>query len=140
MTIIDKIKESISVATDLPVYYQSAEQLNRIADNATYPCAYFFLLTTQGISTDSMSLRERVNIAVFFVDLTEFDFDAMQNEAIIDECKQKAMRWVSMLSRDPYLRLTDLGASERIYDNFDAQLTGYAVNVTLEELEGYCNG
>ena len=140
MTIVDKIKESISVATDLPVYYQSEEQLNRIADNADYPCAYFFLLQTQGITTDSMTLRERVNIAVFFVNLTEFDFNADENEAIIDECKQKAMRWLAMLPRDAYFRLTAVGQSERLYDTFDAQLTGYAVNVTLEELEGFCNG
>lgn len=140
MTITEKIKKSVTTATGLPVFYQSAEQLNRICDYTEYPCAYFFLLQTQGISTENMTPREQVRVGVFFVNTTEFDFEAEQNEAIIQGCKENAFKWIATLPRDKYFRLVSIGQSERVYDQFDAQLTGYCVNVVLEEIDGYCNG
>lgn len=136
MTIVEKIKHSIEDATGLPVLYQSVEQLNRIADNADYPCAFFFLLQEQRLNTDSDNIRERVQIAVFFVEQSVFDFDAVENEEIIQRCKERAITWIRALRTDDFIRLISQNATERVYDYFDAQLTGFAVNVTIEELVG----
>lgn len=136
MTIVEKIQQSITAATGLRCYYQSAEQLNTIADNINYPCAYFFLLQQQQLNVTSARPRERVQIAVFFVNMTEFDFNSIENERIIDGCKERALQWVRGLSRDKYLRLISNNGTQRVYDEFDVILTGFAVNVTVEELVG----
>lgn len=138
MTIIDKIRHSVEGAAKMKLHYQSAEQLNRIADYTDYPCAFLFLLQSQGLNIENSNYRERLQVAIFFVTRSEFDFRSEENERLIDDCKQAAYRWLQSLRRDKYLRLEGVNGTERVYDYFDAQLTGYAVNVTVEELTGYC--
>lgn len=142
-TIIDKIKASVEGATDCAFYYHSGGDLNLILDSVDeYPCAIATLLENGGAEIDGGQIRERVRIAVFFVKPTEFDFNAEDNERLIDECKTLAFKWVnSLLSHDSELTLEGVNDTTRVYDQYDAILTGFAVNVTLTELYGVsrCN-
>lgn len=140
MTIVDKIKSSIEAATSVPLYYQSEERLNEILDSAQFPCAFLYILTNQQLTTDSRQFRERLQVAVFFVEPTEFDFVSVENERIIDNCKRRALKWLQGMNTDKWLRLVAINNTERVYDVMDAVLTGFAVNVTIEELTGVCNG
>lgn len=137
MSIVDKIRRSVEKATELHCLYQSAEQLNRIADNTDFPAALFVLLT-QGQIASIKPLRERVTVAMFFVDKTEFDFQAAENEHIIEGCQKKAHKWIKSLIGSHELRIVAVESTERVYDYLDVQLTGYAVRVTLEEITGIC--
>lgn len=136
MTIVEKIKQSVEAATGVQLFYQSAEQLNRQLDNVQLPCAYLFLLENQSLNVDGGHLRERLNIAVFFVDKTEFDFESFENERIIDTCKQRAYTWLQSLTNDAYIRLLNVIGTQRVYDVMDVILTGFAVQVTIEEMQG----
>lgn len=136
MTIIEKIQSSVKAGAGVPCYYQSAEQLNRIADNMDYPCAYFFLLQQNTLNIDGGNFRERLQIAVFFVEPTEWDFDAIENEEIIDRCKIRAYKWLRSLLTSADFQIVSQNGTQRVYDEFDAILTGYAINVTIEELKG----
>jgi hypothetical protein len=55
--------------------------------------------------------------------------------------KAKAFRWLHALRTSDDLRLIATNSTQRLYDTTTDVLTGYAVNVTLEEIEGYgvCN-
>ena len=119
MSIVQKIRKSVTDILQIPCYYHSAEELNTLMDNATYPCAMFFLLTSGTAAQVGRVYRERVTFAMFFVDKTEFDFSSKENEKIIQQCKERAAKWL----KSHY---------------FDIQLTGYGVRVTVEELEGEC--
>ena len=134
--IVKNIIESVAGACGIQCHYQSVEQLNRLLDNAEFPCAYFFLLTQNTLNVDGGNLRERVQVAVFFVEPTEYDFAAVENEEIIERCKQRALQWVRSLWSNSYLRLIGVNNTQRVYDEMDVTLTGFAVNVTLEELKG----
>ncbi len=136
MTIIDKIKQSVTDATGVPCYYQSEEELNRILDNAQLPCALFVLLRGGQLTTTNGHLRERVQVAMFFADKTDFDFTAHENEEIINKQKQRAYKWLLSLNTSKLLRVIGIIGTERAYTDYDVILTGYAVNVTLEELRG----
>lgn len=136
MTITERIQNSVKAATGLVCYYQSAEELNRLLDYAEFPCAYLFLLSSQQVTTTSGVVRERLTIGVFFVEPTEFDFHSAENEVIIDRCKRRAFKWLRSLMRDSEFRLVATNNTERVYDEFDAILTGFALNVTIEELKG----
>ena len=82
-----------------------------------------------------------MTFAVVFADKTQFDFNALENEEIIDRMKEKAFRWLHTLRTSDDLRLIAINSTQRLYDTTTDILTGYAVNITLEEVKGYgvCN-
>lgn len=144
MTIVEKIIASIqSVVLDdngdpLPVYYHDEPMLNLMTSRMDFPCVLFQLLTSGMVIQEGGQVKEQVSAAVFFVERSEFDFDALQNEQIIDRCKKRAFAWVKALNNDPLVELERLNRSSRIYDQYDDILTGFGVFVDLKELNGFC--
>ena len=138
MTIIEKIENSIQRrhGDDFPVYYHDEPTLNLLADEMDFPCAVVQLLVSGTATIDSGNARETVPAAVFFVEPSEFDFDAKENEVIIDRCKTRAFAWLLSLQTDGKLELEAIERTQRVYEQFDAILTGYAVMVRLKELQG----
>lgn len=143
MTIVEKITNSISAAVKvdgkpIPVYYHDEPTLNFKTSEMSFPCVLFQLLTRGNVIRDGGQLRERVTAAVFFVDLTEFDFEALENEKIIDRCKERCFAWLSSLNADAWMKLYRLNNTERVYDETDDVLTGFGVSADLDEVGGYC--
>lgn len=159
MTIVDKIKNSIKAALnwtemvtdengntsevlhEFPVYYHDDATLNLMTDTMDFPCAIVLLLTTGNVDTDGGQRRERVSAAVFFVEPSDFDFDADENEAIIDRCKTRGFDWLGHITQDHYITAT-LTRTERTYNRYDDILTGMGFLVEVTELQGWtgCSG
>lgn len=137
MNIISKIKKSIEDGAGVPFYYASAENLNVILDNAEYPCALAVLANQGTIADTNGQFHERLTLVVSFADKTEFDFDALENEDIIDECKKRAFRWLYSLRLSSDLKQVSLNSTTRDYLYDDVILTGFGVNITLEEVAGF---
>jgi hypothetical protein len=137
MTIIEKIRASIQSVHggDFQVYYNDDPTMNLIADNMDLPAAIVQLITQGTIDQQSGQWREVVSAAVFFVDKSDFDFDADENEKIIDRCKRRCLRWLAALPLDEHLDLVRWERTSRVYERFDAILTGFAVMVMLRERE-----
>jgi hypothetical protein len=137
MTIIEKIRASIQSVHggDFQVYYHDDPTMNLIADNMDLPAAIVQLITQGTIDQQSGQWREVVSAAVFFVDKSDFDFDADENEKIIDRCKRRCLRWLAALPLDSDLDLVRWERTSRVYERFDAILTGFAVMVDLRERE-----
>lgn len=138
MTIVEKIRASIQRVhgEDFGVYYHDDPTINIIAETMTLPAAIVQLITQGELEQKSGQWREIVSAAVFFVDRSEFDFDADENEKIIDQCKRRALRWLAGLQMDEDLTLVRWERTSRVYQRFDAILTGFAVMVDLRETEG----
>ena len=137
MTIIDKIKASIqSVHTDLPVYYGDDAEVNLTTGSMTFPCAIIRLLSRGKVVRENGQLKERVSAAVFFVNLTEFDCDAEDNEDIIQDCKESAEEWLASLPLDDYIDATETD-TERVYQQYDDIVTGWGILLDVTELTGY---
>ena len=142
MTLINKIKKSVEGATGFPFLYHAAGEINElIARAAELPCAFAFLIDSGTVEDTNGMFHERVTFAVIFSDKTQFDFNALENEEIIDRMKVRAFRWLQSLRLSDDLQLVSINNTQRLYDTTTDILTGYAVNVTLEEVEGYgvCN-
>lgn len=142
MTLINKIKKSVEGATGFPFLYHAAGEINElIARAAELPCAFAFLIDSGTVEDTNGMFHERVTFAVVFADKTQFDFNALENEEIIDRMKVRAFRWLQSLRLSDDLQLVSINNTQRLYDTTTDILTGYAVNVTLEEVEGYgvCN-
>lgn len=137
MTIIEKIKQSVEGATGMPFLYHAAGELNElIARCNSLPIAYSFLIDSGTIDDVNGRYHERVTIAVMFCDKTEFDFNALENEEIIDQMKVKAYKWLQSLRMSNTLRIVSINSTQRLYDNTTDVLTGFAVNITIDDLVG----
>ena len=137
MTIIEKIKQSVEGATGMPFLYHAAGELNElIARCKELPVAYSFLIDSGTIDDVNGRYHERVTLAVMFCDKTEFDFNALENEQIIDRMKVKAYKWMQSLRMSNVLRVVSINNTQRLYDNTTDILTGFAVNITIDDIAG----
>lgn len=142
MNIIERLAQSVKEHTGLEMYYQSVEELNRMMDGVDFPCAYAFLIESAGVTMENGRVKERITVEVCFTDLSDFDFDALDNENTIERCKQYAARFLLGMQNDDNFALVSVNGSDRVYETrFDNPLTAFCVSVTLEELMGYseCN-
>lgn len=140
MTIVDKITDSIKSAhgDDFPVYYHDESTLNEMTSRMQFPCALVRLLSQGRIVMEGGQAKERVSAAVFFVERSRFDFDATENETIIDRCKGRAMAWLFTLTASHDLQLEEITRTSRVYDRYDDILTGYGVLAEIKETNGIC--
>lgn len=138
MTIADKIKNSIQAVhgNTFEVYYHDEPTLNLEADKMDLPCAVVQLITQGVLMFANGQIKESVTAAVFFVDISHFDFDSYENEEIIDQCKRRALQWVNALPMDEWISLSAVERTQRVYEQYDAILTGYGMLCRLTELEG----
>lgn len=152
MTIIDKLKNTIealpteqgSVAR-MPFIYADDNIQNILFDRIEPPLVACVPIESAAVQDAGGIIRERLTLAIWFADRmangTAGDYDAVANEVIIDQCKKRAFRWAASLCPAKELRLISLNGSMRAYLQKDAYLTGYMLNVTIEELDGIsrCN-
>lgn len=145
-TIVDKLartierKELNNGIVPLPFIYADLDTQNILIDHTGVPFAACAPLGTSMVADEHGLWHERATFEVFFGDLMEqslADYDAVENERKIDDCKRRAFKWLSDLSPADELRLISVNSATRAYMQFDAITTGYLVNVTLEEVAGY---
>lgn len=148
-TIIDKLRNSLASVTDehgrpLPFIYEDADIQNILFDQIQPPLIAAVPITTSVVQNEHNLFNERITIAIWFADemyQNGGDYNATENERIIDACKQRAYEWAASLTPANELQLVSVNEAERAYLERDANLTGYLLNVTLDELTYYgCNG
>ena len=146
-TIIDKLARTIERVelgkggvTPLPFIYADLDTQNIIIDNVGVPFAAVAPLES-GLAEDVHNrFHERATFEIFFGDLmcqSLPDYDARENERIIDECKRRAYKWLASLRPTKELQLVSINSARRAYLQFDSLVTGYLLNVTIDEVEGY---
>lgn len=137
MTIIDKIKNSITAATGLPFYYDTPQTLNVRLDRANFPCAMLHILQTGTALDTNGIIRERITIEMLFTTVSNLDFDGTDVEANeLDALKRKAFAWLVALHRSHDLRVVSINGTSRYYATDDVIYSAFGVNVTLDEVQG----
>lgn len=139
MSIVLKIKEKFEQITGIPLIYQSEEMVNFLVGKKPVPVGIWYLLQDGQIVSDSASgtIRERIQARIYVGDLTELDFEAIENEKIIDKCKKILFNFIAQLKSDNELEVESINLSRRFYLHTDEILTGYMVDVTISELSGF---
>lgn len=137
MSVIEKIKNSITAATGLPFYYDTPQTLNLRLDRATYPCAMLHILQSGAIVDTNGILRERLTIEMLFATTSNLDFDGTDVENNeLDGMKLLAFQWLLALYRSRELRLVSINGTNRYYATDDAIYSAYGVQVTIDEAQG----
>lgn len=139
MSIVLKVKDKFESITGLPLIYQSEEMVNFLVGNNPVPVGIWYLLQDGQVVSDSAdgTIRERVQVRIYVGDKSEVDFNAIENERIIDKCKKILFNFIANLKSDNDLQIESINLSRRFYLETDDILTGYMVDVTISELSGF---
>lgn len=135
MNIARKIINSVADATALKCYYGTRESINEQVSRGGLPCAFFALLAESNIQEGAGTIVETYTLTMSFAKLTEFEFESVENEDIIEQCRRDAFNWLA------YIRagMADFVAGEvvgsgRLYEEFDDVVTGYYLTIGITTL------
>ena len=131
-TIINKIKNSIEDTLNITCLYGSEGFINAKLDFSNYPLAFFTDINTGEVDSFNSNFREKINVAIFFVEPTTFDYNSVENEELIEECKTLALAWVDKTKLDKDLDVRVISTA-RVYNINDSILTGFAINCEITE-------
>ena len=135
MGLLQKLKNIIEGA-GYQFLYDSNNGLNELFDNVEFPEKKSVIYVNLLGGTKLVEGIESGNIALFFCRKTDFDFDTLENEKIIQECLYDARNFEILIKRGNVLTISGELLIERFYDNFSVNVTGVAVNVNLSETVG----
>ena len=145
-TIVDKLARTIerpelnNGVKALPFIYADIDMQNVLLDKTGAPFAAAAPVTTTAVSDEHGVYHERATFEIYFGDLMQQslpDYNARENERILDMCKRRAFKWLASFRPSNELRLISINSMRRTYLQFDAITTGYLISVTLEEVQGY---
>jgi len=100
-----------------------------IADDETIVFAY--LLSTTSLSEG----KESGTIGIFFYRLTEFDFEALENDDIQEAAKADAIKFLNTVDKSNILTYGDVSIA-RGYDVFSSNMTGVGITSVFSEVQG----
>jgi hypothetical protein len=147
MTLIRKIKQSVEGLNvpdcDIKFIYHSGGVINNLLDRVTFDrsaqyntyCFLYLLENSSLVETFGM-FRERADIILYFAERTDFEFDSLENDAIIERCKQNAIKWIRSIRDGNELQQMSELSMEYLYDYFDINLTGAGLRITVMECAG----
>ena len=135
MGLLQKLKNIIEGA-GYQFLYDSNNGLNELFDNVEFPEKKSVIYVNLLGGTKLVEGIESGNIALFFCRKTDFDFDTLENEKIIQDCLYDARNFEILIKRGNVLTISGELLIERFYDNFSVNVTGVAVNVNLSETVG----
>ena len=134
MSLIKKIKKQVE-DFGLKFFYDHGagldDQMANVDIRDKEVVVFAFLLSATNL-TDG---KESGNIGLFFAMKTEFDFEALENDDLQENCKEKAVLFLRSVDKGNILTYGDVTV-QRFYDNFSVNLTGVAINSVFSETVG----
>ena len=135
MSLIKKIK-AIAEALDYHFFYDSGAGIESAIANATIAddetIVFAYLLSATSLSEG----KESGQIGIFFYRLTEFDFGALENDAIQEETKKDAVRFLMAVDKTNLLTYSEPVSISRGWDALGANMTGVAITANFSEVLG----
>lgn len=139
MTIQERIKR-VAKKMGIAYIYHNWTSANVMLESVKLPVMVNVLPVSGFFHLDGYQLKESANCLVAFLDKTDFDFDAEENDTIVEKMKQKAKRFLRELNDDGGFEEIDLTnvRYEVVYDKMDINLTGIILDLSLRKTEGDC--
>ena len=128
MNLIEKIKTSFLSDN---FHIGTPEELNAIANgNTTMPAVFMYRPETWATFDDFG--RETTTILLFFCDNTSYAFSTDENQAIIEQCKKRALNWAKT-TRSHNLKIAEKLKLKPIYLEYSNYVTGVMVEISIRE-------
>lgn len=139
MTIQQHIK-SIAQQMGIAYIYHNWTSVNQAVSTSQLP-VMINVLPVSGSFSVGYELTESANCMIAFLDKAEYDFDAEQNDQVVERMKTLAKDFLLRLNKVEgieNLSLADVSYSVA-YDKLDENLTGIILELRISESEGTCH-
>ena len=141
MTTIENRIATIAKGLGLNYYFGDWNRINEAGDTGRclFPLVAYLLPPSGTINFDGPGVRETENGVLAFINLTEFDFQADENNEIVQAMKEKMVSFIQAVNLSKQFR--PIGGDVRydiLYDKLDFAVTGVTTSLTLKEAVGKC--
>jgi hypothetical protein len=134
---IEAITQTLS--TPVTFIYGTLNELNTLADDATFPCVFMYPLQPIDVSPQiNGSVNNSFSIYLEFLWNTEFDQYTSDNETYVNQALQLANEFIVKAStyREGEGRYFKIKAGDKakclpVYNKFDTNTTGVNLTITL---------
>lgn len=134
---IEAIAQTLS--TPVTFIYGTANELNQLADDASFPCVFMYPLQPIDISPQvNGSVDNSFSVYLEFLFKTEFDQFTADNETYVTHALSLANEFIVKASKyregdGRYFRIKagDKAGSLPVYNKFDVNTTGVNLTITL---------
>lgn len=117
--------------------YDNWATANVRLDKQGFPVMINVLPVSGKFSISRTQLRDCPNCMIAFADKTSFDFDGVENDAIIQRCKDYAVQFIKELNKSGLFEwVSDEVPYSIFYDKMDVNITGIVIELKLKEVQG----
>lgn len=143
MPIRNQIEAIVQTLTGQPTFiYGTANELNLLADDASFPCVFMYALQSFNLSPQvNGSVDNSFSIYLEFLFKTEFDQYTSDNEPLVNQALQLANEFIVKASKyregdGRYFRVKagDKARCQPVYNKFDVNSTGVNLSITLNAM------
>lgn len=137
MTVEDKLAAIAAKIPGCTYMFGHWAQINAMLKKGHLPAILNILPISGAFDLGKTQLRDYPNVLLAFVDKTEYDFDAKENDAIIEECKNRAKLFILEFNKSGLFKPIDGEIPYSLsYDRLDVNVTGITLDFRPEERNG----
>ena len=139
----NQIQSITQTLTSAPTFiYGTANELNLLADDASFPCVFMYPLQPVEVSPQvNGSVDNTFSVYLEFLYKTEFDQYTADNETYVNQALQMANEFIVKAStyREGEGRYFRIKAGDKarclpVYNKFDVNTTGVNLTITLSTM------
>ncbi|MFB9842992.1 hypothetical protein [Mucilaginibacter ginsenosidivorans] len=143
MPIRNQIEAITQTLTGQPAFiYGTVNEINQLADDASFPCVFMYPLQPIGISAQvNGSVDNNFSVYLEFLYKTEFDQYTSDNETYVNQALRMANEFIVKASKyregdGRYFRIKagDKAKCLPVYNKFDVNSTGVNLTITLSTM------
>ena len=140
ITIEQRIK-MIAEGLGVNYYFGDWQRINVAGDTGRidFPLIAYLRPPSGTVNLSGPGVRETENGVLAFLGLTVFDFEANENNEIVQDMKELMIRFVGAVNASGEFK--PIGGNIRydvVYDKLDFAVTGVTVSLALQEAVGKC--
>lgn len=136
MKLLNDIKSIIEGPIDQPFLYESFYGLNEWVAHTNLPCVGLQRIENGTFVNEGGQIKDSSDFLIFFLDQTTFNPTDLENQAIIDTCKETAIDFIREVELSDGLVIVGDPTFEYVYQRFDITVTGIALSIRLKERGG----
>ena len=141
MSVESKIKSVADTfqSEGVSYYFGDWARTNMALDNKILPAIVYVMPASGEIDLSAGNVRDKENALIAFLDKTTFDFEATENNVIVESMKSLAMRFfIACNSSGLFEPIGGKLPYRVVYDMLDVNVTGITFELPIKEVTGKC--
>lgn len=132
-----------SLGSDVDYLFCNWAQANVELDKIVRPTIIYVLPPSGDFDINWQRVKDYPEAQIAFVCSTEFDFESDENDALVEQMKRLAIRFIQALNNSGYFETIEGKLHYQVlYDHLDENVTGIVITPELLEEDGIsiCDG